>query len=77
MTDEEILFDFLTMQEARKADLESMSREPEEEQDTAPASVLPESPMDQNRKSSMKVTADRAEFIRWYEQEVGPWQTLH
>jgi hypothetical protein len=78
MTDEEILFDFLTVQETRKAELDSMAQDPENEEPVpAPTSVLPENPMDQNRSSSMQVTADRAEFIRWYEQEVGPWETLH
>lgn len=77
MTDEEILFDFLTVQETRKAELESMSQDPEEvAEEVTPSGVLPANPMDQNKTSTMKVTADRAEFIRWYEQEVGPWQTL-
>lgn len=73
MTDEEILFDFLTVQETRTAEVERMAEEPQE--GNSPVSVLPDSPLDQNRSSSMQVSADRAEFIRWYEQEVGPWQT--
>lgn len=75
MTDEEILFDFLTTQEFQKAAMQRMEAFEDEDTTPAPTNVLPENPLDKNRTSTMQVTADRAEYIRWYEQEVGPWQT--
>lgn len=83
MTDEEILFDFYTISEhqdaLKKQQLESYESDTETQAESKvvepPLRVVPENPFDQNRTKSTQVAADRAEFIRWYEAEVGPWQT--
>lgn len=72
MTDEEILFDLLTIEATREIEMENAtSMEPE----PTTMTVLPQTQLDGNRTSNMYVSADRAEFIRWYEAEIGPWQT--
>lgn len=83
MTDEEILFDFYTVaeqqEETRKQQLERYEAEPEtgEEAEPSPIRVVPDNPMDHNRSKTTQVRADREDFIRWFEAEVGPWPTQH
>lgn len=75
MTDDEILFDFFTVEERHRM-LQEAQEPWREEQGTKESEstidLLPDTKMPA-RNSSTSVTADREEFIRWYEAEVGPW----
>jgi hypothetical protein len=74
MTDDDILFDYFTVEERHRRMQEQL--EPWEEEgagkkeesiDLLPNSTLP------SRNATTAVTADREDFIKWYEAEVGPW----
>lgn len=73
MTDEEIIFDFFTLEAARE---QAVEQQVAEEPVPSEVSVVPQTSMGGNRTNTMSVSADREEFIRWYEAEVGPWQTM-
>lgn len=80
MTDEEILLDFYThaeqQEEIKREQIKRYEVEEEEELPEAPSpQVVPASGSDHNRVKTTSVRANRSEFIRWYEAEIGPWPT--
>jgi hypothetical protein len=75
MTDDEIYFDFLTIQGAQRVVEEARTRELDGEEKEVPK--LPEFKASRGagpgKARSMAFTADEDEFREWFEQEVGPW----
>lgn len=73
MTDDEIYFDYLTVQAAL-----GMSRQVHSEPvESEPTPRLPEFEAEgmgsPNKSRKMTFSADEDEFRRWFEQEVGAW----
>lgn len=78
MTDDEILFDFFTVEERQRVLSEAENAWQSEQDEQAPQQpgatmdLLPSTTVP-TRNTTTSVTADREDFIRWYEAEVGPW----
>lgn len=74
MTDDEIYFDYLTIQCAVTVADDELENEAQEE--VAPP-VIPEFKAEgtgsPNKQRQLAFTSDEAEFRKWYEEEIGPW----
>lgn len=70
MTDEEIVFDFLTV-EAMQEGRNTTAPRPN---DSTTETFTPLQKTPGGRVRTTEIVADREEFISWYESEVGPWK---
>jgi hypothetical protein len=78
MTDDEIYFDFLTIQETERLIRKRREVDPDEIEEQQPAKLpefRPGKAGGPDKSRSMAFVADEQEFREWFEREVGPWTT--
>lgn len=73
MTDDEIIFDFYTVQSSMALARQEQMDFDEDGPARQPLDILPSSGSGMDRNSRMAVTADLREFREWWEREVGEW----